>query len=325
MKVYVRAPYPENKLKELEEMFDDLVYDPWTKTGERFYEDEMLEKLLSEKPDVLITELDRITEKVLTGYNGLKIIGDCRSNPANIDVSACSKHNIPILCTPGRNSTAVAEYVVGILLMKYRHLDKSIDWVKDGEWKEGTTPYYTWMGDEISNKKVGLVGFGAVGREIAKRLDVFGAEVSFYDPYVEKCGKYIKKDLTDIFKDSDIISLHLPVNSETTNMIDKDLLDLIKPKSVLINSARSKVVNNDDLMKLIEDKDVEVILDVLPEEPPKRSDIEFLKNKNVTLTPHIAGATYQVTNHQADILNESIKKYYKNENLEKIVYNKEIL
>ena len=89
MKVYVRAPYPENRLKELEEMFDDLVYDPWTKTGERFYEDEMLEKLLSEKPDVLITELDRITEKVLTGYNGLKIIGDCRSNPANIDVSAC--------------------------------------------------------------------------------------------------------------------------------------------------------------------------------------------------------------------------------------------
>ncbi|MDU4446566.1 MAG: NAD(P)-dependent oxidoreductase, partial [Anaerococcus vaginalis] len=178
---------------------------------------------------------------------------------------------------------------------------------------------------EISNKKVGLVGFGAVGKEIAKRLDVFGAEISFYDPYVEKCDKYIKKDLKDIFKDSDIISLHLPVNSETTNMIDKDLLDLIKPKSVLINSSRSKVVNNDDLMKLIEDKDVEVILDVLPEEPPKRSDIEFLKNKNVTLTPHIAGATYQVTNHQADILNESIKKYYKNENLEKIVYNKEIL
>ena len=108
-------------------------------------------------------------------------------------------------------------------------------------------------------------------------------------------------------------------------MINKDLLDLIKPKSILINSARSKVVNNDDLMKLIEDKDVEVILDVFPEEPPEKRAIEFLKNKNVILTPHIAGATYQVTNHQADILNESIKKYCKNENLEKIVYNKEIL
>ena len=325
MKVYVRAPYTEDNLNKLKAMFDQVVYEPWTDTGERYYEDEMAEKLLEIKPDIFITELDRITEKVLSSYDGLKLIGDCRANPANIDVNACIKHKIPLICTPGRNSTAVAEYVVGVLLMKYRHINTSMEWIKEGKWKEGTTPYYTWMGDEIANKKVGIVGFGAVGRELAGLLEKFGAEISYYDPYVENIDKYIKKDLKSIFEDSDIISLHLPVNKETTEMINSTYLDLIKPKAVLINSSRSQVVNNDDLMKLIEKKEVQVLLDVLPEEPPKKEDLELIKNENVILTPHIAGATYQVTYHQSKILNERLEKWLKNEDLEKIIYNKEIL
>ena len=94
MKVYVRAPYPENRLAELKELFEEVVYEPWTETGERYYEDEMLAHLLKEQPDVLITELDRVTEKVLAGYKGLKAIGDCRATPANLDIAACTKANI---------------------------------------------------------------------------------------------------------------------------------------------------------------------------------------------------------------------------------------
>lgn len=82
MKVYVRAPYSDECLKELETLFDQVVYEPWTVTGERFYEDEMLENLLRVQPDALITELDRVTEKVLSGYDKLKFIGDCRGTPA---------------------------------------------------------------------------------------------------------------------------------------------------------------------------------------------------------------------------------------------------
>ena len=94
MKVYVRAPYPENRLDELKELFDEVLYEPWNDTGERYYEDEMLEHLLKEQPDVLITELDRVTEKVLNGYKGLKLIGDCRATPANLDISACTKAGV---------------------------------------------------------------------------------------------------------------------------------------------------------------------------------------------------------------------------------------
>lgn len=100
MKVYVRAPYAEDCLRELGELFDEVIYEPWTETGERYYEDEMLENLLRVQPDALITELDRVTEKVLAGYKKLKFIGDCRGTPANLQVDACTRSGVPILCTP---------------------------------------------------------------------------------------------------------------------------------------------------------------------------------------------------------------------------------
>lgn len=326
MKVYVRAPYSEECLSELKNMFDEVIYDPWTNTGERFYEDEMLKKLLEIKPDILITELDRITHKVLSGYDGLKLIGDCRSNPANIDIRACTEFNVPVICTPARNAIAVAEYIVGMILMHFRHLPESMEWVKKDKWIKGTTPYYTWMGNEICSKKVGLIGMGAVAKHLAKILSAFGAEISYYDPYIEKIPAYDCKPIEEIFRDSDIVSIHLPVNDETTNMIDKKYFDLMKENSILINSARSQVVNNNDLIGLIKNGSIDaIILDVLPEEPPAKDDIEFIKYDNVYLTPHIAGATYQVTDHQSEILNSRIKEWLNVANLDKIIYNKEIL
>ena len=112
MKLYVRAPFSDKCLEELRKLFDTVIYEPWTVTGERYYEDEMLEHLLKEQPDALITELDRVTEKVLKGYDRLQFIGDCRGTPANIQVDACTAAGVPILCTPGRNTQAVAEMVV---------------------------------------------------------------------------------------------------------------------------------------------------------------------------------------------------------------------
>ena len=137
-------------------MFDEVVYEPWTSNGERFYEDEMLENLLRVQPDVLITELDRITPKVLNGYDKLRFIGDCRATPANIQVDACTQAGVPVLCTPGRNTQAVAELVVGLMVVFLRNAIPAIQWAKDGKWVPGTTPYYLWMGHELQGKKWAL-------------------------------------------------------------------------------------------------------------------------------------------------------------------------
>ena len=274
MKLLIRAPFIESERKRLEAYFDEIVYDPWTTTGERYYEDEMLEVLKKEQPDALITELDRVTEKVLNGYDKLIFIGDCRANPANIDVEACKKANIPVLCTPARNAQAVAEMLSGLLVSYMRNLVPAVQWIKDGKWVEGTTPYYTWMGNELCGKKVGFVGFGAVGKHAAKIL--------------------------------------LPVLDSTKGMINADLFAKMKETAIFVNTARSAVVDEPALMEVLRNKKIRgAILDVLEVEPPTEEALEIARLDNVLLTPHICGATYEVTDHQSRILADRIDAWMK--------------
>ena len=326
MKVYVRAPYPENRLAELREMFDEVLYEPWTETGERYYEDEMLENLLKVQPDVLITELDRVTEKVLAGYKGLKVIGDCRATPANLDIAACTKAGVPVLCTPGRNNQAVAEMVVALIIMHMRHGLESIQWIKDGGWVQGTTPYFLWMGHELQGKKVGLVGFGAVAQAAAKILDGFDCEVCYYDYKGRPFGHYTPMSVEEIFKTCDIVSLHLPVSDSTRGLVTEELLRSMKPDALFVNAGRSALVDTKALIRVLNDKAIAgAVIDVLDNEPPTPEDLEIMNCPNTILTPHICGASYEVTNHHADILNARLKKWLAGEDLAKIVYNRDVL
>ena len=326
MKVYVRAPYPENRLAELREMFDEVLYEPWTETGERYYEDEMLENLLKVQPDVLITELDRVTEKVLAGYKGLKVIGDCRATPANLDTAACTNAGVPVLCTPGRNNQAVAEMVVALIIMHMRHGLESIQWIKDGGWVQGTTPYFLWMGHELQGKKVGLVGFGAVAQAAAKILDGFDCEVCYYDYKGRPFGHYTPMSVEEIFKTCDIVSLHLPVSDSTRGLVNEKLLRSMKPDALFVNAGRSALVDTKALIRVLNDKAIAgAVIDVLDNEPPTPEDLEIMNCPNTILTPHICGASYEVTNHQADILNARLKKWLAGEDLARIVYNRDVL
>lgn len=326
MKVYVRAPYPEKNLNELKTMFDEVVYEPWTETGERYYEDEMLENLLKVQPDVLITELDRVTEKVLGGYKGLKFIGDCRATPANLDVAACTKAGVPVLCTPGRNNQAVAELVAALIIMHMRHGLESIQWVKDGKWVEGTTPYFLWMGNELQGKRVGLVGFGAVSQALAKILDGFECDVCYYDYKGRAYGHYTPLSLEELFATCDVVSLHLPVSDSTRGIVTEKLLRSMKKTALFVNAGRSALVDTEALINVLNEKAIAgAVIDVLDNEPPTAKDLEILDCPNTIVTPHICGASYEVTNHQADILNARLKQFVAGENLERIVYNKDVL
>lgn len=326
MKAYVRAPYPEKNLNELKTMFEEVVYEPWTETGERYYEDEMLEHLVKEQPDVLITELDKITAKVLDGYKGLKVIGDCRATPANIEVEECTKAGVPLLCTPGRNNQAVAEMCVAGIIMQYRNMLPAIDWMKNGGWVEGATPYFLFMGHELQGRKVGFVGFGAVATACAKIMDGFDCDICFYGHQSGDVGHYRKVELEELFSTCDIVSLHLPVTDETRGMIDEKLLRSMKKDALLVNYARSAVIDTPALAKMLEEGAIAgAVIDVFDNEPPTEADQYIMNAPNVLLTPHIAGASYEVTNHQADILNERLKQWMAGENLQRIVYNKAVL
>ena len=308
-------------------MFDEVVYEPWTETGERYYEDEMLEHLLKEKPDILITELDRVTEKVLAGYDGLKAIGDCRGTPANIDVEACTKHGIPVLCTPGRNNQAVAEMVVAGMLAFERKLIPAVEWTKSGQWVKGTTPYYLWMGHELMGKKVGIIGYGRIGRIVAKILAA--CDVSFYDPFVKgDQDGFHNISLEQLFKESDIITIHVPVLDSTKGIVTRELLKSMKPTALFVNAARSVMIDNDALYEVLKNKEIAgAVIDVLDNEPPEtENDTRFIELDNVLMMPHICGASFEVTDHQSEILNSGLRAWLDDDKnmLEKVVFNKEL-
>lgn len=315
-KLLVRATINEENLIKLEKLFDEVIYMPWTDTGERFYEEEMIDCLLRERPDALITELDVINETVLKEYSDLVFIGDCRASPENIDVKACEKYDIPILCTPARNANAVAEMWISTLIAFERNLVDAVNWTKEKQWQIGTTPYHLWKGNEIYKSKIGFVGFGAVARNIAKLLKGFDVEIAFYDPFVNQLEEYKKVELEEIFLESDYITIHLPVNDATKQMINQDLLTLMKKDSIFINSSRSAVVDNRVLYELVENKKIRgAILDVLDTEPPTAEDDPVIACSNVLLTPHIYGASYQVVDHQSEIMTQNILSFLDREHL----------
>ncbi|BBM18426.1 putative 2-hydroxyacid dehydrogenase YoaD [Enterococcus avium] len=319
-KLLVRAPMNEESLEKLGQLFE-IEYWPWDETGERLYEDELLEVLLEKKPDAIITELDQVTEKVLSGYTDLKFIGDCRATPENIDIAACNAHNIPVICTPARNANAVAEMWLGALIAFERNLVDSVNWIEDKKWIKGTTPYYTWMGKEIYKSKIGFVGFGAVAQHIVKLLQGFNVEICYYDPFVNT-EDYQKVELDELFATSDYVSIHLPVNEVTKNMVNSNLMSKMKEDAVFINSSRSAVVENDVLYQLLDEKKIRgAILDVLDTEPPEGSDLHVIEMKNVLLTPHTYGASYQVVDHQSEIVTNNIINFLNKENLAKSIYN----
>jgi len=322
MKILVTALMIPECLEELKSYFSQVIYQPWTikEAGGGFDQFEILGMLNTYVPDALITELDDINANVLNSYQNLKFIGDCRANPANIDMEVCRDLGIEVLCTPARNAQAVAELLVGLLINFYRNVQKSIKWIADGKWIQGgDAPYNLFMGNELLGKKIGFVGFGAVGQAAAHILEGFGCKISFYDPYVDAVENAYKCcDIETIFTDNDVISIHLPVLDSTLKMIDKNLLEMMKEDAVFVNTARSAVVDMEALQNILENKRIKgAILDVLDNEPPTPKDLEITELPNVLLTPHICGASFEVTTHQSFIMNEKIKQWIKRNPLEK--------
>lgn len=316
MKVLVRAPFSQKGLDELRSLYDEVVYDPWNATGKWFEEDKTAELLQREQPDIFITELDRVTKHTLEHYSGLKLLGVCRANPANVDTAACAKAGLPIICTPARNAQAVAECAVAMTLFFMRRLGEAVEWERRGEWGKGPTPYHLFKGHELHGKQIGFVGFGAVGQAAARIFHAFGTKICFYDPYVPAAEGYSKVPLEKLFASCDIISIHLPVNDSTRKMIDADLIGRMKKDALFLNTARSAVVDMDALYEAVSKKKIQgALLDVLDREPPSAEDLEKWNLDNVLLTPHICGASYEVADHHSDIMTEQLKKWNSREAL----------
>lgn len=314
MRVLLTAPYQnEEALRELRSLFDDVVYRPWKPHGRAYNPEELVALLRETGADALISEHDQITEEVLRSFPELKFVGICRGTPSNIDLKVATELGIPVFNTPGRNAQAVAEMFIANVITLMRNTLPAIQWLEGKNWNEGAhTSYLEFKGNELAGKKVGMVGFGAVGQYIARILESFPSEIYYFDPYYTDSNSNFKKvELDELFSVCDIVGVHLPVTSETTNMIDKKYLSLLKSDAIFVNTARATVVNRQDLLDVIVHNKIRgAVLDVFYNEPPDEIDYKMILSKNVLATPHIAGATHEVEDHHAFIMNNNLREFF---------------
>jgi D-3-phosphoglycerate dehydrogenase len=242
----------------------------------------------------LVTHVAPVTRSVFDAGQALRIIGCCRSGTVNINVAAASERGIPVVNAPGRNAPAVVEFTLGLILAERRGIARAHAGLIDGVWR-GDLYRYDRAGRELGGQTIGLIGLGVVAQALVPCLKPFGLRVLTYDPYVPaaRCAELgvEQVDLEVLLQESDIVSLHARLTPQTAGMIGRHELALMKSGAYLINTARGGLVDHDALYDALASGHLGgAALDCLPSEPPA-VDWPMLKLQNVTLTPHIAGAS----------------------------------
>ncbi len=312
MNILITAPFDSAYLDLLRKSHH-VLYESWESTMFFGKGRKLIDRLHKDNIEIFVTEVDTLDREVFQACPQLRLVCDCRGNPSNIDVSAAAENGVVVTNTPGRNAVAVAELTLGLMISLLRFIPKGQDLIRQGKVNEST--YFELQGTEISGKTVGLVGFGAVARELAKRLQGFDVQLLAYDPYVpaETAEKFNVKlvDLDTLLISSDIVSNHLPVTDETRGILDAVKLSLLMPSSFFINTGRAATVDEKALLHLLKQKRIAGgAFDVFGKEPLPL-DSQYLQLENVVLTPHIAGATKEIATHQAKMVCEDIDLFLK--------------
>jgi phosphoglycerate dehydrogenase-like enzyme len=318
MRALITASFDPAALARLRRSME-VVHEDW-KVRQSIYFDgaEFARRIRDVGADVLIVEADLVHAEVLEACP-LKLIGCCRGDPVNIDLELATRKGIPVFHAPGRNADAVADLAVAFMLMLARRLPQIADTYRAGapriEDAGGYLELYKrFTGIELGGRTIGLVGLGAVGREVAARLVPFKARILAYDPYVRDPPPGVTLcELDDLLRQADFLSLHAPVTPETCNLISRERLALLKPGAYLVNTARAALTDEDAIHEmLVAGRLAGAALDVLAEEPLQPGN-RFLALPNVVVTPHIGGATDDVTRHQSEIVVDAIERHLRGE------------
>ncbi|HDI73216.1 MAG: hypothetical protein DRO76_03060 [Candidatus Altiarchaeales archaeon] len=268
--------------------------------------------LIKKIPDydaLIVRSATKVTEDVIKAGN-LKIIGRAGVGLDNIDVDAAKKRGIKIVNSPEASTISVAELVFGSLIALMRKIIHAHHSMKEGKWERSR-----FEGNELYGKTLGIVGFGRIGKEVAMRARVFGMNVLAYDPHIteEDCREFNIKycmELDDLIKDSDVITLHVPLTKETKNLINEERLKLMKESAVLVNIARGGIVNEDSLYRALKENKIKgAVLDVFESEPPEGSPL--LSLNNVVLTPHLGASTEEAQINAGMVVVEKIRNFFR--------------
>lgn len=259
--------------------------------------------------DIAVTQLAPFTAEVFAARPDLRMVGVSRGGPVNVDLAAATAAGVVVSFAPGRNAQAAAEFTVGLALSAMRRIVTTDADLKRGDWRGD---YYALenVGDELGASTVGLVGYGAIGRIVARIFRAFGATVLTYDPYTD--AELVRADgvepveLEELLRRSNVVSLHARLTDSTFHMLNADTLALLPRGAVLINGARGGLLDYGPLPGLLESGRLGALaLDVYDIEPPP-ADWPLFRAPNVVLSPHLAGATVQTAERAAQIVADDV-------------------
>ena len=272
--------------------------------------------------DILVVESEPVTEAVLRANPRLSAVGCCRGDPANLDLATAAELGISILYAPGRNAEATADYAMGLLISEVRNIARAHHLLVGGKltvprtlmaersgrdtiWRlpDGSIPGRWMGGPELRDLVLGIVGLGRIGRAVARRAAAFGMTVISSDPYLSTAPDAIPlMPLDALLERADVVSLHCKLTPETERLIGRAEIARMKPGAILINTARACIVDEEALLDALRDGHLGGAgLDVFLDEPLP-DDSPFLGLENVTITPHLAGASSSVVRRHTEMV-----------------------
>jgi len=277
---------------------------------------DQLKKEIGNYDGIVIRSRTKLTADVLENAKNLKVIGRAGVGLDNVDRKKAAELNIEVLNTPEAPSVSVAELALGLMFTLARHISNADRTMHDGEWNKKQ-----YLGYTLKGKKLGLIGFGNIAKQLAKKAIALEMDVGVYSRFskgpeaveeAKNIGCKIYSSINDLLQEAQIVSLHLPVTAQTENTINATNIKLMRKDSILINTARGKLIEEKALIYALVNKEISgAALDVFREEPLK--DMELIKCEgNLILTPHLGAQTIETQVYAATKIAEKMSKYLRN-------------
>jgi D-3-phosphoglycerate dehydrogenase / 2-oxoglutarate reductase len=258
--------------------------------------------------------VSKLTEKILSACKNLKIISRHGVGYDNVDLDYIKKNNITLTITATANATAVSEHVMYMILVLSKAKLTYDNEVRTGAFKKNMKTIKTF---ELMDKEILIAGFGRIGKSLIKKCIGFDMNVKVYDPFIDedtinKLGGIKANSIDDAIKSADFISIHMPLNNKTKNLINYDLIKKMKKNCIIINTARGGIINEVDINKSLDENLIfGAGLDVFEKEPPDINNL-LLKNKKVILSPHTSALTDECKVRMAKETVKNIIDFFEN-------------
>ena len=305
MKVLIADAINEKGIENLKEVAEVVVDTEITP--------EELSNTIHEYNGIIVRSRTKLTADIIKKADNLQIIARAGVGVDNIDLDAATEKGIMVVNSPESTSVTVAEHTMGLILSMARKISIADKSVKDGKWEKKK-----FMGVELRNKTLGVIGMGRIGSQVVNRCKAFGMDAMAYDPYLpEEVAKQMGVELTDldtVLKNSDFITIHVPLTPETKHSISTEQFELMKDTAYIVNCARGGVIDEDALYDALTNNKIGgAALDVYENEPPE-SDYKLFELDNIVLTPHIAASTKEAQRDAAIIVADEIIDLIKGNN-----------